>query len=69
MMEFYEMIDLAMANELGVDIETYIDVIENKCTIEEADAIIGIIWEQGDIEEAKRLFNQVKNKNDNTTIN
>jgi len=63
MMGLYEMIDLAMANELGVDIETYIDVIENKCTLEEADAIIDIIWKQGDIEEAKRLFNQVKNKN------
>ena len=63
MMGLYEMIDLAMANELGVDIETNIDVIENKCTLEEADAIIDIIWKQGDIEEAKRLFNQVKNKN------
>jgi hypothetical protein len=69
MMGLYEMIDLAMANELGVDIETYIDVIENKCTLEEGDAILDIIWKQGDIEEAKRLFNQVKNKNDNTTIN
>ena len=62
MMEFYEMIDLAIAFELGVDIETYIDVIENKCTLEEADAIIDIIWKQGNIEEAKRLFNQVKNR-------
>jgi hypothetical protein len=61
-MEFYEMIDLAIAFELGVDIETYIDVIENKCTLEEADAIIDIIWKQGNIEEAKRLFNQVKNR-------
>ena len=61
-MGLYEMIDLAMANELGVDIETYIDVIENKCTIEEADAIIDIIWKQGNIEEAKQLFNKAKNK-------
>jgi hypothetical protein len=58
----YEMIDLAMAFELGVDIETYIDVIENKCTLEEADLIIDIIWKEGDIEEAKQLFNQAKNK-------
>jgi len=68
-MGLYEMIDEAMAFELGVDVETYIDVIENKCTYEEADAILDIIWKQGDIEEAKRLFNQAKNKNDITTIN
>ena len=63
MMGLYEMIDVAMAFELGVDIETYIDVIENKCTLEEADLIIDIIWKEGDIEEAKRLFNQAQNKN------
>jgi hypothetical protein len=62
MMGLYEMIDEAMAFELGVDIETYIDVIENKCTLEEADLIIDIIWKEGDIEEAKQLFNQAKNK-------
>jgi hypothetical protein len=62
MMGLYEMIDVAMAFELGVDIETYIDVIENKCTLEEADLIIDIIWKEGDIEEAKQLFNQAKNK-------
>ena len=63
MMGLYEMIDEAMAFELGVDVETYIDVIENKCTLEEADAILDIIWKKGDIEEAKQLFNQAKNKN------
>jgi hypothetical protein len=68
-MGLYEMIDEAMAFELGVDVETYIDVIENKCTLEEADLILDIIWKQGDIEEAKQLFNKAKNKNDNTTIN
>jgi hypothetical protein len=62
MMGLYEMIDEAMAFELGVDVETYIDVIENKCILEEADAILDIIWKKGDIEEAKRLFNQAKNK-------
>ena len=62
MMGLYEMIDEAMAFELGVDVETYIDVIENKCTIEEADLILDIIWKQGDIEEAKQLFNKAKNR-------
>ena len=63
MMGLYEMIDEAMAFELGVDVETYVDVIENKCTLEEADAIIDAIWTKDDIEEAKQLFNQAKNKN------
>jgi hypothetical protein len=62
MMGLYEMIDEAIAFELGVDVETYVDVIENKCTLEEADLIIDIIWKEGDIEEAKQLFNQAKNK-------
>jgi len=62
MMGLYEMIDEAMAFELGVDVETYIDVIEYKCTIEEADLILDIIWKQGDIEEAKQLFNKAKNR-------
>lgn len=63
MMGLYEMIDEAIAFELGVNVETYVDVIENKCTLEEADAIIDAIWTKGDIEEAKRLFNQAQNKN------
>ena len=62
-MGLYEMIDEAIAFELGVDVETYVDVIENKCTLEEADAIIDAIWTKDDIEEAKRLFNQAQNKN------
>jgi hypothetical protein len=69
MMGLYEMIDEALAFELGVNVETYVDVIENKCTLEEADAIIDAIWTKDDIEEAKRLFNQAQNKNDITTIN
>jgi hypothetical protein len=69
MMGLYEMIDEALAFELGVNVETYVDVIENKCTLEEADAIIDAIWTKDDIEEAKQLFNQAQNKNDNTTIN
>jgi hypothetical protein len=63
MMGLYEMIDEALAFELGVNVETYVDVIENKCTLEEADAIIDAIWTKDDIEEAKQLFNQAQNKN------
>jgi hypothetical protein len=62
MMGLYGMIDEAMAFELKVDVETYVDVIENKCTVEEADFIIDIIWNEGNIEEAKQLFNKIKNQ-------
>jgi hypothetical protein len=57
MMGLFEMIDDAFAKELGVDLETYIDVIENKCTLEEADFIISNLFNEEDIEEAKQLFN------------
>ena len=58
MMGLYDMMDEAMATELGVDLETYIHVIEEVCTYEEADFIVDNIWqEDGDIDAAKRLFN------------
>jgi hypothetical protein len=46
-----------MATELGVDLNTYIHVIEEICTYEEADFIIDNMWqEDGDIDAAKQLF-------------
>jgi hypothetical protein len=58
MMGLYDMMDDAMATELGVDLNTYIHVIEDLCTLEEADFIIDNIWqEDGDIDAAKQLFN------------
>ena len=57
MMGLFEMIDDAFAKELGVDLETYIDVIENKCTFEEADFIVDQLFNEGDIDAAKQLFN------------
>ena len=57
-MGLYDMMDEAMATELGVDLETYIHVIEEVCTYEEADFIVDNIWqEDGDINAAKQLFN------------
>jgi hypothetical protein len=57
MMGLYDMMDEAMAIELGVDLTTYIHVIEEVCTYEEADFIVDNIWqEDGDIDAAKRLF-------------
>ena len=45
-----------MAGELGVDVETYIDVIEDKCTMEEAKFIIDNIFQEKDKEKAIELF-------------
>jgi hypothetical protein len=56
----YDMMDGAMAEVLGVDLETYIDVIDNKCTYEEADFIISAVWgeDESEIEKAKEIFNK-----------
>ena len=56
-MDLFELMDHAIADELGVDLETYVDVIENKCTFEEADFIIEQLFNEGDIEAAKQMFN------------
>ncbi len=57
MMDLFELMDHAIADELGVDVETYIDVIENKCTMEEASIIIDLIWNEDTTDTAKQLFN------------
>ena len=64
MIGLFEMIDDAFADELGVDLETYVDVIENKCTLEEADFIIDQLFNEGDIEAAKQMFNSKLNKSE-----
>jgi hypothetical protein len=62
MMGLYDMMDDAMATELGVDLNTYIHIIEDVCTLEEADFIIDNIWqENGNINAAKQLFNSKLN--------
>lgn len=47
-----------MAQELGVDVKTYIEVIDKKCTVDEATFIIDSILEEdaANIEKAKALF-------------
>ena len=58
MMDLFELMDHAIADELGINVDTYIDVIENKCTIEEADFIIDCVMnDRNDVEAAKALFN------------
>lgn len=55
----YNLIDDAMVQELGVDVKTNIEVIDKKCTEEEATFIINTIMEEdvANIEKAKALFN------------
>lgn len=55
----FDMMDYAIAGELGVDVEVYIDIIE-KCTEEEANFIILTIMEedQDNLEKAKEMFNK-----------
>jgi hypothetical protein len=63
-MHLFEIVDLAMAKELGVDVETYIDVIENKCTEEEASIIIDLIWNEDTTGTAQQLFNSKLKQDD-----
>jgi len=53
---FYDLIDIGMADALGVDVETYIEVIEDRCTIEEATLIFNGIWFEEDETTARALF-------------
>lgn len=59
MIGLYDMMDMAIAGELGVDVEVYINIIE-KCTEEEANFIITTILEedQDNLEKAKEMFNK-----------
>ena len=59
----FDMMDMAIADELGVDVEVYIDIIE-KCTEEEANFIIMTIIEEDtdNIEKAKEMFNKYLNE-------
>jgi hypothetical protein len=59
----FDMMDMAIAGELGVDVEVYIDLIE-KCTEEEANFIILAILEEDadNIEKAKEMFNKYLNE-------
>lgn len=60
MIGLYDMMDQAIADELGVDMETYVDIIENKCSIREANYIINVILagREDKLEKAKTIFNK-----------
>lgn len=61
-MGLFDMFDDILATSLGVDVETYIDVIENKCTLEDATEIINTLLDSEDrpeeIEKARTLFSK-----------
>ena len=55
---FFGMIDFAIAEDLGVDVDTYNDVIENKCSYWEALFIITVFFDQriDKMEKARNIF-------------
>jgi hypothetical protein len=60
MAELFDMMDYAIAGELGVGVQTYVKIIDCKCTEEEANFIILTIMEedQDNLEKAKEMFNK-----------
>jgi len=56
----WDMMDDAIANELGVDLYTYIRIIDHKCTDEDATFIILTIMEEDaeNLQKAKETFNK-----------
>ena len=55
----YDIMDIEIAGQLNVSVETYINAIENMCNQEERDFIITAILleNEEDVIEAKSLFN------------
>lgn len=64
----YDIMDIAIAEKLDVDVETYVKIIETKCSMREANYIINVIFgERHDkLESAKAMFNKYLNEEDNT---
>lgn len=60
----FDMMDQAIAETLGVDVETYIKVIDGKCTDEEAKYIILTVLDEDEVEmeRAKEMFNNYLNE-------
>ena len=60
MIGLYDIMDIEIADQLNVSVETYINVIENMCNQEDRDFIVTAILleeEEEDVIEAKSLFN------------
>ena len=66
----FDLVDSMVAQELGVDEKTYIQVIEHECTYWQAQFIIGAMFEEGnDVrkERARTIFNQYVDKKDKSS--
>jgi hypothetical protein len=61
---FYDLMDEIVAVGLGVPVETYINIIETKCTEEEAAFIIMTIIDEDEdnLDKAKETFNKYLNE-------
>jgi len=61
-MGLWDMFDVAIAGELGVEVNVYTDIIDKKCTEKEGEFIImTILTEDADnLEKAKETFNKYK---------
>jgi hypothetical protein len=61
---FYDLMDEIVAVGLGVPVETYIKIIETKCTEEEATFIITTFIDEDDanFDKAKETFNKYLNE-------
>ena len=62
-LNIWEMMDLIVSEELETDLETYKEIIENKCTEEEMNFIIITFLEQDldNYKKAKQTFNKYVN--------
>ena len=65
-LNIWEMMDLIVSEQLETDLETYKEIIENKCTEEEMNFIIMTFLEEDldNFNKAKQTFNKYLNKND-----
>jgi hypothetical protein len=63
MIGVFDMVDQGIAQELGVPVEEYINVIEN-CSYWEAYYIVTVIWNErvDKYEKAKEVYNNCKEK-------
>ena len=61
---FYDLMDEIVAVGLGVPVETYINIIETKCTEEEATFIITTFIDEDvdNFDKAKETFNKYLNE-------
>jgi|688.fasta_scaffold633437_2 hypothetical protein len=63
----FEMLDSMIAEELGVEVDVYIEVIE-EIDLEDADFIINAILNDENPEEAKVMFNKFLQNREKRTI-